>query len=362
MRSMLRPLAIAKACWRTCAWGSVITATICAYSQQAQSAESTDQKPVFTLKVYTNLVQVPTLVLDRDRQPMPRVDTRRFQLKLDGGKVFAPTHVRMEGADPLSLAILIDVGTKYRNDLVAGIADAAAEMASKELHSQDRISIYLLSCNLLRLLQEAHPLPGLLSGSIAAGLQSPKLGKNSAGISCGTNVYLWAATATIVKEMSDVSGRRAILVIGDGHDDGSEISWPQLHEYAGVEGVALFGVRETPELTLEWQRDRTDVFRTLCESTGGVVMQGGRRDLQKRLQQWIEMLRGRYIMEFPRPQALSSGQHDIGVSIKNDWTAFTTVAGVSVSMPDPKLAEDPNYIPSDEGSDIPVGKRRPLPH
>jgi len=49
------------------------------------------------------------------------------------------------------------------------------------------------------------------------------------------------------------------------------------------------------------------------------------------------------------------------VSIKNDGMAFTTVAGVSISLPDPTITADPNYIPSDEGSDIPVGKRR-LPH
>jgi hypothetical protein len=84
--------------------------------------------------------------------------------------------------------------------------------------------------------------------------------------------------------------------------------------------------------------------------------------VQRRLQQWIQLLRGRYVVEFPRPQAISSGQHDIVVSIKKDGYAFTSIAGVSVSLPDPKITEDPNYVPSDEGSDIPVGKRRPLPH
>src|SRR6185437_12328936 len=118
-----------KAVWRVCACGSVIAASVCSYSQETPSPESTEQKPVFTLKVYTNLVQVPTLVLDHDRQPMHPIDFQRFQVSLDSGKVFDPTHVRMEGADPLNLVILVDVGIKHRSDLVEDIANAAAEMA-----------------------------------------------------------------------------------------------------------------------------------------------------------------------------------------------------------------------------------------
>ena len=355
-------MTIAKAVLRACAWGSVMTVSLCCYSQQIDNRESPDQRPVFTLKVYTNVVQVPTLVLDHDRQPLPRINFQRFQVSLDSGRQFAPTHVRMEGADPLNVAILIDVGGKERHELLAGLADAVDVMATKELHSQDRISIYLLSCNLLRTVHEVQPFPGLLSGSIEGALQSPRLGKNSAGASCGTDVYLWGAMTAIVKDTDAPSGRRAILVISNGHDDGSAVSWTQLHDYAGVEGVALFGLGERTDVRPRWQSDRADPFRSLCESTGGIVMEAGRRDLQKRLQQWIEMLRGRYVVEFPRPQGLSSGQHDIVVSIKKDWLAFTSVAGVSVSLPDPKITADPNYVPSDEGTDIPIGKRRPLPH
>jgi hypothetical protein len=355
MPSMMRALSIAKAVLKAGGWSSVLLVRLCCGAQQ-------DQTPVFTLKVYTDLVQIPTLVLDHERQPLPRIKFERFQVSLDSGKQFAPTHVRMEGEDPLSLAILIDVGGKEHNEFIAGLADATAEMAKRELHPQDRVSIYLLTCSLLRTAHEVQPFPGLLSSSIKGGLRSPKIGKDNDGASCGTKVYLWAAMTAIIKDMDDAPGRRAMLVISNGHDDGSVVSWPKLHEYAGYQSVAMFGLRETPDLLPAWQRDHTDPLRALCESTGGIVMEGERRDLQKRLQRWIELLRGRYVVEFPRPQAITSGQHDIVVSIKKEGMAFTTIAGVSVSLPDPKITEDPNYVPSDQGSDIPVGKRRPLPH
>ncbi len=363
MRSMVWRLSIAKAVLNACGWSSVLLLGSARCSaQQAQPSGWQEQTPVFTLKVYTDLVQVPTLVLDHDRQTLPRIDFRRFQVSLDSGKEFAPTHVRMEGEDPLSLAILIDVGGKERSGLVAGLADATAEMAKKELHPQDRVSIYLVSCNLLRTVNQVQPLPGLLSGSIEGGLKSPKLGKNDAGGSCGTKIYLWAAMTAVIKDMDGASGRRSMLVISNGRDDGSAVSWPKLHEYAGFEGVALFGLGETTPVWSGWQSDHTDAFHSLCESTGGIVMHGDRRDLQKRLRQWIQLLRGRYVVEFPRPQAMGGGQHDIVVSIKRDGMAFTTLAGVSMSLPDPKITGDPNYVPSDEGMDIPIGKRRPLPH
>lgn len=111
-----------------------------------------------------------------------------------------------------------------------------------------------------------------------------------------------------------------------------------------------------------WQRDRADAFRGLCESTGGIVLEAGKRDVEKRMEQWVKLLRGRYIVEFPRPQQLSAVENTIDVSVKRDAMAFVTLAGVSVTLPDAKITSDPNYIPSQAGSDIPVGGRRQLPH
>jgi hypothetical protein len=270
--------------------------------------------------------------------------------------------VRLEGEDPLDLAIVVDVSGKQRPDVVEGVADAAAAMAERSLNPQDRVSIYALNCSLLRTAYEAPPDTQRLHSAIQEALQSPKLGKDRAGVPCGATVYLWGALTAVINDLHNASGRRSILAISPGRDDGSAVSWGKLHEYAGAEGVALFGLRDQDNLWTDWQRDRTDAFRSLCESTGGIVIEAGKRDLTKRLQQWVMLLRGRYVVEFPRPQQLSEASHDIQVFIKRDGLAFVTLAGVSVSVPDPKITSDPNYLPSREGSDIPVGKRRPLPN
>ncbi len=349
------PNPIASAVLRVCGWACVLLATVCCRAQE-------DQTPVFTLKVYANLVQVPTLVLDHDRQPLPPIDFRRFLVSLDEGKKFAPTHVRMEGEDPLELAILLDVSGSQRH-LIESFADAMGAIAAKSLHAQDRVSVYALNCSLIRSALLIPAEPGRVKGAVQRALSAPGLNTTKSGSKCGDHVYLSGAMAAVVKELSGSAGRAAVLVVSGGVDSGSTVSWNALHDYAATEGIALFGMNDGyPDPQSLWMIDRTSTFPGLCESTGGIVMQASGRDLEKRLEQWIAMLRNRYVVEFPRPQHLSAGAHNINVSIKRGGLAFVTFSGVSVSLPDPKITSDPNFIPSQQGADIPVGTMRPPQH
>jgi hypothetical protein len=98
-----------------CVWGLV-----CACSMAAQTSESAGAP---TLHVYANLVQIPTLVLGSDHKPMARIDEQRFFVSLDGGRKFRVTHARLEGDDPISLAILMDLSQSDQS--VVGWADQA---------------------------------------------------------------------------------------------------------------------------------------------------------------------------------------------------------------------------------------------
>src|ERR1700690_3084897 len=69
-------------------------------------AAAQDEAP--TLHVYTNLVQVPTLVLNRNGRPPAPIAEDRFFVSVDGGPKFRVTHARLEGDDPISLAIVLD--------------------------------------------------------------------------------------------------------------------------------------------------------------------------------------------------------------------------------------------------------------
>jgi hypothetical protein len=350
---MLRLGSIAKAVLRGCAFSCVLLAGVCCRAQQ-------DQTPVFTLKVYANLIQVPTLVLDHDRQPLRRIDPSRFRVSLDGGKKFAPTRVRIEGEDPLDVAILLDMSGSQRH-LISSFGKATGKMADS-LRPQDRVSVYALNCELVRSAQQIVPQPELISRSVEAALSAPALNEGYSHGACPKQLSLWNAMTRIVHEMSDSPARRVMLVVSEGDVRGF-VSWEDLHGYAADHGVALFGVNDGFAYTYDPLRNRQDdPFRRLCESTGGVVMHSEERDLEERLQKWVTMLRGRYVIEFPRPQQIGEGMHSVAVSIKGDSLAFVTLAGVGVSLPDPSLANDPHYVPSQAGADIPVGTKRPVEH
>src|SRR5450631_3194961 len=74
------------------------------------AAQAPEDATVPTLHAYADLVQVPTLVLSTiDFRPATWVDQRKFSVSFDGGPKFHVTHARLEGDDPLSVAILLDV-------------------------------------------------------------------------------------------------------------------------------------------------------------------------------------------------------------------------------------------------------------
>src|ERR1700736_1283443 len=93
-----------------------------------------------TLHVYTNLVQVPTLVLAMNNDLIGKtIAESRFSVSIDSGRWFRATHVRQEGDDPISLSILLDVSGDAA-DLMPKMEDALGKLASLSLHSRDRVS------------------------------------------------------------------------------------------------------------------------------------------------------------------------------------------------------------------------------
>jgi hypothetical protein len=323
--------------------------------------EAQEEKPAFTLKAYESLMQVPALVLDSSMRPIRHsVDPGRFMVSLDSGKKFSPTNVRVEGDDPLELAIVLDVSGSQKK-LVESFPEVAAEFASDALHAHDHLSIYALDCgHLLKSADRIAPEPKAVQQAMEDVLQSPRVAKRLNEGPCKNRVLLWNAMLSVVKDLHESAGRRAMLVVSDGLDRGSSITWSVLHSVAGVQGVALFGMNSLKEWTGQSPDEVPDRFYALCTSTGGVVLHTSSQTAGKTLARWVELLRGRYVIEFPRPQQMTAALHSIVITIRGDSSAIVTVAGVPVTVPSAADLADPDRVHSDAGADIPVGNRRPL--
>jgi hypothetical protein len=320
----------------------------------AQQEPPAPEEPIHTLHVYTNLIQIPTLVLGPNRERLTKpIAESRFSVSIDSGPKFRATHVRLEGDDAISLSILLDVSGDASN-LLPKIDDAIADLAPLSLHPKDHISIYVLDCSLLRSLNDVPAGSTELKVGVDNALESWTIRHQKRhGPNCQQSIHLWDALAHVTSELYKLPGRRVILAVSQGDDAGSRHSWNEVRIYAQATGVAVFGLSYLPEYasdlnhrSLRWSSE--DPFRSLCELSGGIIfLTNTRSPLTQMLKQFVTTVRGRYIVEFPRPANSTAGEHSMEITIEKGQGDFIRSAGISVPIPDAALLADPTTVPSD---------------
>jgi hypothetical protein len=349
----------------------------------ASSLLAQDAAP-YTLHVYTNLVQVPALVLNQDRKPRPPVQREQFAISLDHGAAFHPTHMRVEGDDPLSLAVLLDV-SGGNDDIVASFANAFPLLAPQYLHPKDHVSIYALGCVLVRSVTDLPADSDALQAGIAAALADPVLRGTRPHVACGGSVRLWDAVVQLTNALGSLPGRRVLLIVSNGKDGKSTTSFSETNMNAISNSVAIFGMRNWIEFLEEKQapgqiamipytNGRTaggsqatalgggvraeSMFDLLCAGNGGFVQNLSQKEMAKSLQNFITLLRGRYILEFPRPDVDKPGMHSIEITVPGT-ADLVWAPGVSYAGPDPSVLADPSTVPVTP-SPATFGTRRPV--
>jgi hypothetical protein len=158
----------------------------------------------------------------------------------------------------------------------------------------------------------------------------------------------------MTENLSSLPGRRVILAVTYGHDQGSSNTWNELRRSAAAGAVAIFGM--TPHELLP---SPEDAFALVCGLTGGVVLATDKSKIPRDLERFTDMLRDRYILEFPRTDNAPAGLHGIDVTIANS-NAVIRSTGISVPIADPRILADPTTVPSDPSHAPQLGKRRIL--
>src|ERR1700744_4975861 len=117
---------------------------------RAQTApEQPAPDSTYTLHVYTDLLQIPTIVLTPLHSNYRALTKESFTLSLDGGPRFHPANVRLEGDDPITLAILFDLTTDD-NSMFSSFASAMSTLPPGVFSAGDSISVYAYDCKLMR--------------------------------------------------------------------------------------------------------------------------------------------------------------------------------------------------------------------
>jgi hypothetical protein len=333
-----------------------------AAAQDAQKIPVPDAEGVTTLHVYTNLAQVPVMVLGPNRERLSKpIDPSRFSVSIDSGPWFRATHVRREGDDPIDLGILLDLHGNAM-EVMPKIEAKIAGLAPNLLHDVDRVTVYGLDCTLTRGPKSVSASKETLSRSTELALYKweTRTKTRPAG-KCPQEEGLVQALMTMVGELSAMPGRRVIVAVTDGQDDVNSGDWLNLRRYAQISSVPVYGVVivpnavQLPNSTLRGRRD--DPFTSLCDSSGGMMTRASSQ-LNDVLDGLVTAVRDRYIVEFPRPSNSTPGSHsmDIRVEKSND---FIRIAGISMPLPDAAVAKDPNTILVGPANTPVQGERQP---
>jgi len=315
-----------------------------------------DENATMTLHVYTNLVQIPVLILGPLRDTAPRFDLKKLVVTLDDRKPFHPVHVRPEGDDPIALAILVDVSDP-QNRLLPELPSAFEKLA-RALHPQDRVAVYSLDCTLSRVADFHAPDAEILSTAAVNARKAASPRNEKRRRNCNDAVRLNDALVALTDQVWDQTGRRVILAISPGADVGSVASDDDVHKIATGHGVAIFGIAPVdPDVSYVMMSPRRGAaiqntpatqhvsprFEYICEASGGIGRTATDNTINTQLQLFVRNLRERIVIEFPRPKDTSAGSHIIDVLLPGSNT-FIRSAGVSVPLPDPSTLADPNTI------------------
>jgi hypothetical protein len=318
-----------------------------------------------TLHVYTNLKQVPVLVLTHNYERMKPIDPSGFRLSLDSGPQFRPAYVRREGEDPISLAILIDA-SKPGYELLPPLLQAISALPPDFLHPQDRVSVYAIDCTLIRTTYDSAANPAILADGVRTAMmpwqirqtqnEQLKKEKKATPPPCTTHLPLWDSMAEVLDDLDQQAGRRVLLAITDGEDTGSRTLWKDVMLHAQLHSETVFGL--LPNIILErsletsemsafhslFVKSHEDQFEQICVNSGGIQLQASEHTTLYRLKEFTQMLRERYILEFPRATNEEAGIHTLAVTYKKKGNLYIAAAGITVPIASEEERKGANTI------------------
>lgn len=215
-------------------------ATLCAQAPQKQ--EPADEIP--TLKVDVDLVNVLTSVRDKRGTLVPNLEKQDFTV-LEDGKQQEIKYFTRETDLPLTIGLLVDVSASQRN-LIEIEHSAAAQFFSQVLRKKDEAFLIMFGEE-AELLQDFTNSPRLLNEGLGQLRVSSGVGGfgpgpvPSAGGPRGTVLYDAVYLAAHEKMRSEV-GRKVIVVITDGVDEGSRLNLRQAVEAAQKADAVIYSI------------------------------------------------------------------------------------------------------------------------
>jgi VWFA-related protein len=279
--------------------------------------------PEATLKVSTVVVNAYAIVKDKRGRLIPNLNKEDFQLTED----HAPQQIRYfsrETNSRLTLGIMIDTSPS-QEQLLATEQEQARAFIQQVLRPED--SAFVLRFDVeVELLQDFTSEQRLLGHAIDSAVINEGghqlLPQPQAGASVGgTHLYdaLYLASNELMK--SNV-GRKVLIMLTDGEDQGSKVTCDGALEAAEKADVIIYSVALTDD-SFYWAQDMAfrgnSVLKKLSEETGGqMVRVSHARDTGAAFREIADELRAQYFLGYSPSNKLRDGSfRKIRVSLRN---------------------------------------------
>lgn len=262
---------------------------------------------VATLQVQTELVSVSAIVRDKTGAPVGGLTRNDFLLKQDGKP--QPITYFSQGSDlPLTLALMIDTSGSQRafiwDEIVAGRAFFPAMLT----RPQDRAVLIQFDSTILQLAALTHSVK-TLEDALAyltqshAGIGTPGRG--------GTLLYDAICTVSHL-ELGNRVGRRAMVILTDGGDNGSRFSAKEAIKEAQRADIMVY--------TIYYSNGGGDegVLKSISKATGGREFRvGPSLTLQQIYASIAHDLRLQYSIGYHPPDPRPNRYHKIDLRTKD---------------------------------------------
>jgi Ca-activated chloride channel family protein len=277
------------------------------------------------IRVDVDLVTVACSVTDKSGAPAKGLKKEDFQLR-DNGQVREIRNFWQESDLPLTIALVVDASGS-QSGFVKNHREAVAQFFDQVIGERDRAMVVQVAQG-ARLVSD-------LSGSrsdLHAALEKigtreardlPMLGppcrNKEIPRSCG-GTALWHGLYYAAEKLKPVTGRKAIIVLSDGMDTGSDISLPNLIEMAQSAEVAVYSIKyPNParffSITVAIAQAASRGMERLSRETGGLTFANPGHKTGEVFSQIETDLRNVYVLGISPPVEAQDGKfHKLDVS------------------------------------------------
>jgi len=267
-----------------------------------------------TIRVTTDLIQVPVLALRPPFRTTSGLTRSNFSVRLDGGPPFQPSYVRQQGNEPIGLGIMVVADTGEPELLSRGLQVAFQDWPSDLLNGADRLSIYISACHLVRSLNSA---PGDLTQWRDLIVKAASFSNFQTALEGGkacSRPSIEAVLEAGIYQIANTAQWNVLLLIVSGERSADLNLLRRVQAIAAMKGVTLFAIkylqRGSFPVAVYSEKEGLNVF---VSSLGGISVPSSFEDLGEVTETIIRDIRQRYILSFPRPGNGSAGAHRLEI-------------------------------------------------